>query len=148
MKKAWLLLFALILVVSAVSCGGEEETPPPTPTTGTISGTLTLQAGVSGDLGNSRVAIYSSYDDWLYDRVLSFVAATGGGGSATYTIASVTPGTYYLDAWKDVNNNGQFDSGDLFGVYGTSQWPSPTLSPFSLSAGQTITINVTMIVLP
>lgn len=146
MKKVWLLLFSLILAVSVVSCGGEEEEP--TPTTGTISGTLTLQAGVSGDLNNARVAIYSSYDDWLNDRVLLFTAASGSGGSATYTIGSVTPGTYFLDAWKDVNNDGLFNSGDLFGWYGTGQYPTPTLSPFSVSAGETATINITVIVLP
>jgi uncharacterized protein (DUF2141 family) len=146
MKKLWFLLFALILVVSVVSCGGEEEQP--TPTTGTISGTLSLQAGVSGDLNNSRVAIYESYDDWLNDRVLLFTAASGSGASATYSLGNVTPGTYYLDAWKDVNNNGLFDTGDLFGWYGTGQYPAPTLSPFSVSAGQTAAINVTMIILP
>ena len=147
MKKLWFLLFALILVVSVVSCGGEEEQEP-TPTTGTISGTLSLQAGVSGDLNNSRVAIYESYDDWLNDRVLLFTAASGSGASATYSLGNVTPGTYYLDAWKDVNNNGLFDTGDLFGWYGTGQYPAPTLSPFSVSAGQTASINVTMIILP
>ena len=146
MKTLLLLLLSLILVVS-VSCGGEENGTTPTPTTGTISGTLSLQAGVSGNLDNSRVAIYSSYDDWLNDRVLLFTASSGGSPS-TYSLGSVTPGTYYLDAWKDVNNNGLFDSGDLFGWYGTGQYPNPTLSPFSVSAGQTATINVTCIVLP
>ncbi len=148
MKKLWLLLFAMILMVSAVSCGGEEDEPEPTPTTATISGTLTLQAGVSGDLNNTRVAIYTSYDDWLYDRVLKSVAATGSGASATYTIIDVAPGNYYLDAWKDVDNSATWNSNDLFGVYGQSLWPSPQFTPFSVSAGQTFTANVIMIVLP
>lgn len=146
MKTVLLLFLSLILVVS-VSCGGDENGTTPTPTTGTISGTLSLQAGVSGNLDNARVAIYASYDDWLNDRVLLFTAASGG-TNATYSLGNVTPGTYYLDAWKDVNNNGLFDSGDLFGWYGTGQYPSPTLSPFSVSAGQTATINVTCIILP
>ncbi len=144
MKKASLLLLALLLVVAIVSCGEEE----PEPTTGTISGTLTLQAGMSGDLNNARVGIYASYDDWNYDRAITTVSAQGSGGSATYTFSNVTPGTYYLDAWKDVNNNQSFDTGDLFGVYGTTQYPSPGLNPFSVSAGQTSTINVDVIVLP
>ncbi|MGD9380271.1 MAG: hypothetical protein PVI51_06855 [candidate division WOR-3 bacterium] len=147
MKKLWFFLFALVLAVSVVSCGG-EETQQQTPTNATISGTISLQAGVSGDLNNTRVAIYTSYDDWLNDRVLKFVAASGSGSSASYTITDVTPGNYYLDAWKDVDNSGTWNSNDLFGVYGTTQWPNPTLSPFSVSAGQTFTANVTMIVLP
>jgi uncharacterized protein (DUF2141 family) len=147
MKKALLVLFALILVIGLVSCSKKEDTTP-TPTTGTISGTLSLQAGVSGELNNTRVAIYASYDDWANDRTLKFVAASGSGSSATYSITAVTPGTYYLDAWKDIDNSGTWNTGDLIGVYGTTQWPSPTLSPFSVSAGETVTINVTCIVFP
>lgn len=147
MRTAIVLLMVFLLGLLFLSCGSDEPTSPEQPTTGTISGTLTLAAGMSGELNNTRVAIYSSYDDWLHDRTLMFVAASGSGNTATYTISSVTPGTYYLDAWKDVNNSGTWDSGDLFGVYGTTQWPDPTLSPFSVSAGATATINVSMIVL-
>jgi len=145
-RKTLLVLFAVLLVVGFISCSNEET--PPTPTTATVSGTISLQAGVQGDLNNARVAIYASYDDWANDRVLKFVAASGTGSSATYSITDVTPGTYYLDAWKDVDNDGTWSTNDLIGVYGTTQWPSPTLSPFSVSAGQTATINVTCIVFP
>jgi uncharacterized protein (DUF2141 family) len=147
MKKLWLVLFAMVLVVSVVSCGGDEEEEP-TPTTAIISGTLSLQAGVSGDLNNTRVAIYTSYDDWLYDRVLLSTAASGSGATATYTISNVAPGNYYLDAWKDVDNSATWNTGDLFGVYGQTLWPQPQFTPFSVSAGQTFTANVTLIVLP
>ena len=146
MRRALLVLMALLMGVLFLSCGKDEPTSP-APTTGTITGTLSLQPGMSGDLNNTRVAIYTSYDDWANDRVLKQTAASGSPSSATYTIGNVTPGTYYLDAWKDVNNSGDWDAGDLFGVYGTTQWPSPTLSPFNVNAGETTTINVSMIVL-
>ena len=146
MRTAIALLLVLLLGLLFLSCGSDEPTAP-TPTTGTISGTLSLAPGMSGDLNNTRVAIYSSYDDWANDRTLMYVAASGSGNSASYSMSNVTPGTYYLDGWKDVNNSGTWDTGDLFGVYGTTQWPNPTLSPFSVSAGQTVTINVSMIVL-
>ena len=146
MRTAVVLLLVLLLGVLFLSCGSDEPTGPE-PTTGTISGTLSLAPGMSGDLNNTRVAIYASYDDWLNDRTLMFVAASGSASSASYTMSNVTPGTYYLDAWKDVNNSGTWDSGDLFGVYGTTQWPNPTLSPFQVIAGQTSTINVSVIVL-
>lgn len=113
-----------------------------------ITGTLVLQAGVTGDLNNSRVAIYMSYDDWLNDHVLKSTIATGPGNTASYTIDSVVPGMYYLDAWKDVDNSGSWNSGDLFGVYGQTQWPNPTIVPFSVVAGQTFIAHVEMIVLP
>lgn len=146
MNKIWLLLFAAIVAVSVVSCGGDEAEP--TPTTGTISGTLTLQAGVSGDLGNTLVALYASLDDWFYYLPVMTAAASGSGSSATYSMTNVTPGTYYLDAWKDVNNNQDWDTGDLYGWYGTGVLGGVTLNPFMVSAGQTTTINVSMIVWP
>jgi uncharacterized protein (DUF2141 family) len=145
MKKVWLLLFALVLVVSVVSCGGDEAEP--TPTTGTISGTLSLQAGMSGDLNNTRVAIYADLVDWANDLVLASVGASGSGGSATFALSNVTPGTYYLDAWKDVNNNQLFDAGDLYGWYGSATYPGGSISPLMVSAGQTTTVTIQMIVL-
>jgi len=146
MKKLWLLLFAMVLVVSVVSCGGEEETEP-TATTGTISGTLSLQAGMSGDLNNTRVAIYADLVDWANDLVLTSVGASGSGGSASFTLSNITPGTYYLDAWKDVNNNTLFDTGDLYGWYGSAAYPGGSISPLMVSAGQTTTVSIQMIVI-
>ena len=144
MNKTLLFWFCLLLTVVFISCGTEEEDLTP----GTISGTLTLQLGVTGDLDSTRVAIYMSITNWQSDSTFESVLATGGGGSASYTMSDVPPGTYYLDAWKDVNGNLQFDSGDLFGVYGTSQWPNPALTAFFLSAGETLTIDVTLLELP
>jgi uncharacterized protein (DUF2141 family) len=143
MRKVWLLLFAFILVISVLSCGTEE----PVPTNGTINGTITLQAGLTGDLDDSRVAIYASLVDWQNDNTLKTTQASGTGNTATYTISDVIPSQYYLDVWKDMNNNMQFDSGDLWGVYGTSQFP-PTPSPFTISSGQTITIDVEVFEIP
>jgi uncharacterized protein (DUF2141 family) len=144
MKKVWIFTFALVLAVSVVSCGTEEE---PTPTNGTITGTVTLQPGVTGDLDGSRVAIYVSVVDWQNDNTLKTTQASGGTSSATYTISDVIPSQYYLDVWKDVNNNMQFDSGDLWGVYGATQYP-PTPSPFTVSSGQTVTIDVEVFEIP
>lgn len=141
MNKTLLFCSCLVLVVLFVSCGTEEEDLTP----GTISGTLTLQSGVIGNLDGTRVAIYISIMDWQSDSTFRSALAVGGGASASYTISDVPPGTYYLDAWKDENGNMQFDSGDLFGVYGTSQWPNPSLTGFFLSAGEDLTIDVTLL---
>jgi uncharacterized protein (DUF2141 family) len=140
-NKTLLFCSCLVLMVLFVSCGTEEEDLTP----GTISGNLTLQAGVTGNLDGTRVAIYISIADWQNDSTFRSALAVGGGASASYTISDVPPGTYYLDAWKDENGNMQFDSGDLFGVYGTSQWPNPSLTAFFLSAGEDLTIDVTLL---
>jgi len=79
---------------------------------------------------------------------LAYVAASGSGGSATFTLSNITPGTYYLDAWKDVNNNASFDAGDLYGWYGTAAYPGGSISPLMVSAGQTTTVTIQMIVIP
>lgn len=143
MKKMWLFTFFFILLIHFSSCGGDEEEPD-----ATITGTLTLQVGVTGDLNNTRVAIYTSYDDWQNDMVLQFVMATGSGNAAAFTINNVPPGGYFLDAWKDVDSSTTWNAGDLFGVYGTTQWPNPILSPFNVSTGETFTADVTVIMLP
>lgn len=144
-----LSILFFFLIVSG--CNKEENTqtpqptPQPTPTTGTISGRITLPPGAAGDINNARVAIYASFDDWLNDRVLRFVTANSSGN---YAFTNVTPGTYYMDAWKDNNNNTFFDTGDFWGVYGSGSYPNYQVSPFSVAAGQTTTINFTIFVIP
>jgi len=147
MKK---ILFTTLVIIFFLILGCSEDkenpvAPAPTPTTGTIGGVLSLPVGAGGDVTNTRVAIYQSYDDWLNDRVLVAVACGSGGA---YTFSNVTPGSYYLDGWKDNNNNQIIDSGDFFGVYGSGTYPNYTLSPFSVAAGQTTAINATIFVVP
>ncbi len=143
-----LLIVFLLLVGAACDTTATNEQPPapqPTPTTGTITGVVSLPAGAAGSVQNTRIAIYSNFDDWLNDRVLRSASAGGGGN---YTFNNVTPGTYYLDAWKDNNNNRAWDRGDFVGVYGSGTYPTYQLSPFSVQAGQSTVINIEMIIVP
>lgn len=148
MKKYYLILSVLVafLMFFAVSCSKEENPvtppPPPDPTAGAIAGKVSLQAGVSGSVENTRVAIYASYDDWNNDRVLKFTAANSSGN---YSIADLPAGTYYLDAWKDNDNSGQINRGDFYQVYGSGAYPNFTLSPVLVVVGQTRTINLTLV---
>lgn len=119
-------------------------TPAPTPTTGTITGRVFLAAGQAGSVQNTRVAIYASYTDWVNDRVITSTSTDSNGN---YSIGNVTPGTYYLDAWRDNNNSGTFNAGDFFNVYGSGTYPNYTLSPFQVSAGNTTTINLQLVVI-
>lgn len=148
-RKWWAA--ALVLMVGLpliVGCSSDDKDPPPptqpdpTPVTGTITGTVTLRAGVTGDLRNSRVAIYADFNDWNNDRVLREVTAQGTEFSVSFTFGNVTPGSYYLDIWKDTDNSGTINNGDFFGVHGTSVWPNPTLAPLLVQAGQVTTTNI------
>ena len=100
-----------------------EAAPPPG---GDLSGTLTTACFVSGDacdLDKSRIGTIQDSAD-----------------SAPYTFADVDTGQYRLIAWKDVNDNDQVDSGDLFGFYslnglGTTEVTPPAESlDFSVAA--------------
>lgn len=148
-SRNWWAL-ALVLLVGLpllVGCSSDEKTPAPpapdpTPTTGTITGTVQLMAGMSGDLRNSRVAIYANFDDWNNDRVLRSTTAQGTEFQVSFTFTNVAPGSYYLDVWKDTDNSGTINRGDFFGVHGNTQWPNPTLSPLAVVAGQTSTTSI------
>jgi len=157
MRRLSYILFIAALFIMITSCR-KDNSPVATTTvastttvattqatTGTIGGTISLPIGAAGDITNTRVAIYQSYDDWNNDRVLVAVACASSGA---YTFPNVTPGTYYLDAWKDNNNDLQFNTGDFWGVYGSGTYPNYTPSPFSVAAGQTTTITATIFIIP
>ena len=136
-----------ILALSLLACGGTEPPDPPDPpgTTGTISGRVSLPPGAGGSTDNTRVAVYASYSDWENDRVLR---PSSAGSNGNYQITELPPGTYYLDAWKDNNNNRLIDSGDFFGVYGSNTYPTYQPSPIPIVAGQTSSISFEMLILP
>ncbi|MBK8819778.1 MAG: hypothetical protein IPN49_12085 [Saprospiraceae bacterium] len=103
-----------------------------------ITGSAKLEAGLSGDLVNSKVSIYKSISDWIDNIPVKFTATSGAGTSVTYILNNVTPGTYYLDLWKDNDNNGIWSAGDFVGLYDDNNG----MIPFTISDGQTITINL------
>ncbi len=158
MKKIVILLAIAGLLAFITSCSSDDSTQPATTTTtttvqttttvavttGTISGTISLPAGAAGDVTNTRVATYASFDDWAADRVLKFTACANTGA---YTIPDLPPGTYYMDAWKDMNGNSIIDLGDFFNVYGSGSYPNYQLSPVSVAAGQTVSVNFQVVIL-
>ena len=107
-----------------------------------IRGSAGLQVGQSGDLSNSRVALYADYTDWQLDLPAQFVAATGSGPNVTFELSDIPAGTWYLDVWKDNDNSGDISYGDFFGFNGNGVWPSVTLSPITVNTGQTETVDI------
>jgi hypothetical protein len=63
----------------------------------------------------------------------------------SFTFTNVTPGTYYLDCWKDNDLSGRWSFGDFLGVYGSTVWPGPVPAPLSVIGGQTTTVTVIVI---
>ena len=109
-----------------------------------VTGALKLAPGMPGDLANTLVMLYASYDDWNSFRPLTMVASSGSGSTVVYTINNIPAGVYYLDAWKDNDANGVWSEGDYLGVYGIFAWPVVTPQPLFVVEGQTTVANVAM----
>ena len=114
-------------------------------TTATISGVGSLPAGVAGSIQNTRVALYISVDDWNFDRTFKFTACDGNGN---YTMSGIVPGVFYMDAWKDNDNNQVWGSqGDYVWINGSGVYPNYTLAPIQFPVGTT-TINFVVFLVP
>lgn len=112
-----------------------------------ITGTARFPAGVSGDLANSKVSIYTSYDNWNANQPIKFAAVTGSGATVSFSLTNVNPGNYYLDVWKDNDNSAFWSSGDFIGWYGSGGLGSPMLTEFQISQGQTVSLDVQMYII-
>lgn len=112
-----------------------------------INGTASFLAGTSGDLFNSKVSIYTSWDNWVNNQPIKFSAVTGTGASVSFNIPNVNPGNYYLDVWKDIDNNGFWSSGDFVGWYGSGGLGSPSLTEFQIAQGETFNCTVRMYII-
>ncbi len=141
-------------VTTQASCGGNwagantvcAPNPCGSSTTGTITGTASLPAGVPGNITNSLVSLYTSWDDWnSYRPLMSVASTTINDANISFTFNNVGPGTYYLDVWKDNDLSTGWSNGDFLGVYGTTVWPGMTLAPFQVVAGQTKSITAIVI---
>jgi len=116
-------------------------------TTTTINGTAFFPAGVSGDLSNVKVSIYTSLDNWNFNQPIKFASAVGAGASVTFSMTDVLPGNYYLDVWKDIDNTATWTSGDFVGWYGSGGLGSPALTEFQITDGQTKSFDVQMYII-
>lgn len=137
LRRAALLAIALTFAFTLPACdsGGDEDPIDPPSTTGIINGRFSLQAGAGGSIDNARVAIYVTKAEFDNDNFLTTVAASSNG---SFEFTNVNPGNYYIDVWKDNNNNRVIDTGDIYGFYSTG---GREASPFSVVANQTTTIN-------
>ncbi|MEP0546738.1 MAG: hypothetical protein ABJF88_07395 [Rhodothermales bacterium] len=135
---------ALTLLMFAVA-GCDSSDPEPTPTTGTISGTITLPAGAGGDIVNTRVSLFETLDEFEANSP-TFTASTDASGN--FTFQNINPDSYFIAAWKDNNNTARIDGGDFFGVIGTNQVEGFVPTRQQVVAGMNTGFNVTILILP
>ena len=155
MKKIGYFLLVAFLAISVYNCG-EEDSPLATTTTTTIATTVSTTAtatgrgslppGVNGAISNTRVALYTDLNNWNLDITVAFTACDANGN---YTISNLVPGNYFMDAWKDIDNNGVWgSSGDYVWVFGSGSYPNYTLTERSFPAGNPVVTNFEIFVVP
>ena len=109
-----------------------------------VIGTAQFLAGTSGDLSNAKVSLYTSLDNWELNIPIKWGAVTGAGANVTFELTNVLPGNYYLDVWKDIDNDSFWSPGDYVGWYGYGGLGSWTLTEFQIAEGQTFSCSVDM----
>lgn len=109
-----------------------------------VTGIASFPAGTSGDLANSKVSLYTSLENWDNNQPIKFGVVSGSGASVSFTISDVNPGNYYLDVWKDNDNDGYWSTGDFEGWYGSGGLGSPDLTEFQIAEGETFNCSISM----
>jgi len=145
MKRINLLLIITVVFLGAtVVLSGCKKKADTTPVVTQVVGTASFPAGVSGDLSNAKASLYVGLTEWQNNMPVKYVAVKGAGANVTFAITDILPGTYYLDVWKDIDNDGNWTVNDFVGWYGSGSIGSPSLTPFQVVSGGTYTANVTM----
>jgi hypothetical protein len=138
MGMAGIVLLALVMLSSC-----KKEDPIVVEKQTKVTGTAKLVAGTPGDLGNSQVALYISIDDWNnYQPVKTADNVTGSGAKISFVFNDVVPGNYYLDVWLDNDRSGDWSAGDFVGWWGSGALSAPSLSPFMVAEGKTVTKDI------
>jgi uncharacterized protein (DUF2141 family) len=136
-----LVVLLLALPFALTSCDSSD----PEPTTGTITGTISLPPGAGGDIDNTRVQLFETNDEFE-DNTPTFTTTTDEDGN--FTFENINPDSYFVSAWKDNNNSRTIDGGDFFGVIGTNQIEGFTPTRQQVVAGQNTGFDVTILALP
>ena len=79
--------------------------PAPVPQRSGVFGTAKATAGVNADLRGLRITAHASLEH-LRNYVRSALAHVNGSGLEVSWDMTVTPGTYFILAWMDNNNDG------------------------------------------
>jgi hypothetical protein len=113
---------------------------PPTQQRSGIAGTASAVPGVNANLGGLRITAHASLDH-LRNYVRSGLAQVQGSGLNVSWQMQVTPGTYFILAWMDMNNDGYLSYGDVAGIVGQFGLQSGEFTPVQVWEGQTAQVG-------
>jgi len=113
-----------------------------------IVGTASFPEDIVFDLSSAKVRIYTSIAARTAGQAADSTDVFGFGPIVSYRLPSVTPGTYYLDVWKDMDNSLTHSSGDFLGWYGSGDFAAPILKPIVVQDSIPSQVQVQMNVMP
>lgn len=142
--QSFAALLLAFFMLAAVGCDSSED---PAPTTGTISGTISLPQGAAGDINNTRVALFDDIDSFRNN--VSTVSTTADANGA-YSFGNLNPDSYFLAAFKDNDNNGVISSGDFYGYLGGGPLEPEQATPQSQTvvAGESYQLDFVIQIVP
>ncbi|MEM1043010.1 MAG: hypothetical protein AAGI91_10310 [Bacteroidota bacterium] len=137
---------ALALALFMLAAAGCDSSDPE-PTTGTISGTISLPAGAAGDVDNTLVALYETLDEFRNNAPTFEVTASADG---SYEFTNINPDSYFLAAFKDNDNSQGISSGDFYGYLGGGPLDPDEATPQrqQVTAGENVGINFVIQIVP
>jgi len=92
-------------------------------TTTSVKGRVTLVQGTVGDVRSATIELYETPDLSGQPVVTGMAADTGTWSLTDFEVLDVPPGSYYLLAWQDVDDDGEVSDGDLAGLRGVRFQP-------------------------
>jgi hypothetical protein len=114
----------------------------------TVSGTASFPEGINFDLSDSKMRLYTSLQERIAGHPSDSVNVFGFGSIVSFTFPAVSPGTYYLDLWKDMDNSMTMSSGDFTGWYGNGDISDPHLKPLVVQEGLPTQVQMEVNVMP
>jgi len=136
-----LAMIAFALIAGCKTPTAPQPAAPPIPVGPPVNqrsgvfGTAQATPGVNANLGGLRITAHASLDH-LRNYVRSGVAQVNGSGLNVSWDMTITPGTYFIFAWMDQNNDGYLSYGDIAGIVGEFGLQSGEFTPVQVWENQ------------
>jgi uncharacterized protein (DUF2141 family) len=108
---------------------------------------VALPARVAGRGEATRVALYDSFGALVADRMVAMSLAPGTEALVISDFTDLPPGSYFIDAWKDVDRDG-FDRHDYYGIVGGVSGSAVQPAAIIIKAGAHLRTEVTEVPFP
>lgn len=123
-KPKTLLLFVLSVLLLC-ACSKDESNPNENPSEAN-SFTLSGSVLVSTTEISAKDFVVSLYQSIEKLQIQSPIKSVSCDNSGKFSLNNLAKGSYYLDAWLDLNEDKKVSDGDFYAVYGEGNYPNHT----------------------